>query len=322
MQDNNSKYTLSVCKDKNQWDNFILNSPQSNLFSETRFIEVYQDNCELLFVYSGKRVLLSAMIMLDLNNELKSAPFLYQGIFLDESIPHLSNQKKVKKTLDLIEFLLQEIEQKYETIRLSLHPSLIDLRSFQWHNYHHPDGRHFDLQLYYTAILDLKVNNSFDEIMMKARAVRRQEYRKCIKEGFMIEESHDISILDMLHDKTFERQGLERSPGEKFMATTLAQTAISEGFGRLLICRNKIGIPASASLFLFDKKTAYYMIGANDPDYRNYGTSSLVIFEHLRKCLDQGIEQIDFMGINSPNRGDFKTSFGAVPTPYYHVNFV
>ena len=132
----------------------------------------------------------------------------------------------------------------------------------------------------------------------------------------MIEESHDISILDMLHDKTFERQGLERSPGEKFMATTLAQTAITEGFGRLLICRNKIGTPASASLFLFDKKTAYYMIGANDPDYRNFGTSSLVIFEQLRKCLDQGIEQVDFMGINSPNRGDFKTSFGAIPTPY------
>ena len=322
MQDNNSKYSLSICKDKDQWDNFIFNSPQSNLFCETRFIDVYQNDCELVLVYSGCRVLLGAMIMLDLNNKPTSLPFLYQGLFLDESILHLSNQKKVKKTLELIDFLLLEIGQKYQTICLSLHPSLTDLRSFQWHNYHQPDGRHFNLQLNYTAILDLKVNKSFDKIMMKARAVRRQEYRKCIKEGFTIEESHDISILDMLHAKTFDRQGIERSSGEQFMATTLAKVAISKGFGRLLVCRDKIGIPASASLFLFDNKTAYYMIGANNPDYRKYGASSFVIFEQLRKCLEQGLDQIDFMGINSPNRGDFKTSFGAVPTPYYNANFV
>ena len=91
----------------------------------------------------------------------------------------------------------------------------------------------------------------------------------------------------MLHAKTFDRQGIGRSSGEKFMATTLAQVAISKGFGRLLVCRDKAGMPASASLFLFDKKTAYYMIGANDPDYRNYGTSSFVIFEQLRKCLSE-----------------------------------
>jgi hypothetical protein len=322
MKDNNSKYSFSICKDKEQWDNFIINSPQGNLFCDTKFVDAFQNNCEFIFVHSGKRVLLGAMIMLDLSNKPSSTPFVYQGILLDQSILQLSNQKKVKKTLDLINFLLQEIEQKYQKISFSLHPSLTDLRSFQWHNYHHPEGKHFNLELNYTAIFDLKVNRSFDKMMMKARAVRRQEYRKCIKEGFTVEESYDVSILDMLHAKTFDRQGIGRSSGEKFMATTLAQVAISKGFGRLLVCRDKAGMPASASLFLFDKKTAYYMIGANDPDYRNYGTSSFVIFEQLRKCLEQGLDQIDFMGINSPNRGDFKTSFGAIPTPYYHANFV
>ena len=116
MKDNNSKYSFSICKDKEQWDNFIINSPQGNLFCDTKFVDAFQNNCEFIFVHSGKRVLLGAMIMLDLSNKPSSTPFVYQGILLDQSILQLSNQKKVKKTLDLINFLLQEIEQKYQKI--------------------------------------------------------------------------------------------------------------------------------------------------------------------------------------------------------------
>ena len=167
--------------------------------------------------------------------------------------------------------------------------------------------------------MNLQSVENIDQILMGARTVRRQEHRKCLKEGFTIEESDDIKVLDILHSQTFERQGIGRSSGEKFMATTLAKKAISLGFGRLIICRDSSGSPASASLFLFDDKTAYYLIGANDPKFRKYGTSSYVMFEQIRICLEQGLSQVDFIGINSPMRGDFKTSFGAVPVPYYTV---
>jgi predicted dehydrogenase len=86
-----------------------------------------------------------------------------------------------------------------------------------------------------------------------------------LKEGFTIDESDDIKVLDFLHSKTFERQGIDRSSGEKFMATTIAEKAISQSFGRLLICRDHSGTPASASLFLFDDKTAFELVSAVDP---------------------------------------------------------
>ena len=104
-----------------------------------------------------------------------------------------------------------------------------------------------------------------------------------------------------------------------FEKTTLAEESLSKGFGRLLVCRDQSGIPASASLFLFDNKTSYYLIGANDPKFLKNGTGSYVMFEQIRRCLEQGLSQVDFVGINSPMRGDFKTSFGAVPVPYYTV---
>jgi lipid II:glycine glycyltransferase (peptidoglycan interpeptide bridge formation enzyme) len=171
--------------------------------------------------------------------------------------------------------------------------------------------------LNYTGILGLSKIESFDQVLVNARTVRRQEYKKCVKNGFTVEESDDINILNLLHNKTFERQGISRSESEVFLTTTLAEKSISKGFGRLLICRDEKGIPASASLFLFDDNTGYYLIGANDPDYRKFGTGGFVVLEQIRYCIEQGLSYVDFMGINSPFRGDFKTSFNADPISYF-----
>ena len=72
-------------------------------------------------------------------------------------------------------------------------------------------------------------------------------------------------------------------------------------------------------LFVFDRDTGYYLIGANDPGFRKYGTGSFLVLEQIRKCFEHGIKAIDFIGINSPNRGDFKTSFNAQPFSFFTV---
>ena len=51
----------------------------------------------------------------------------------------------------------------------------------------------------------------------------------------------------------------------------------------------------SASVFIEYKDYAYYLIGANDPDYRNSGAGTAVIFEHLKHLLNSKIKKIDFL---------------------------
>ena len=287
---------------------------------QTRFLDIYQKDYDLILVNQGEEILLGVVVVKDDAGQPVTHPFMYHGILFGGSIAELAVHKNVKKCLELVDFLLVEVEKMYRQIAFSLHTSFVDLRSFQWHNYHEPEKGQFQIDLNYTGILDLENIQDFDQILMNARTVRRQEYRKCIREEFIIEESRDISILDKLHEKTFARQGLKRSKSEKFIATTLAEESLSKGFGKLFICRDKTGMPASASLFLFDDKTGYYLIGANDPNFRKYGTGTYVLFEQIKNCLKQGLSQVDFIGINSPMRGDFKTSFNAIPTPYFTVS--
>ena len=312
-------YEILTCNDKKQWDDFVATSPQGNIFCQTQFLDVCQKDYELLFVRSGETNLLGAVIAKEKDGQPTLQSFMYQGMIFDISVASYPNHKRVKKSLGLVDFLLEKLEKRYDRVSFSLHHAFEDLRSFQWFNYHDPAKVRFQIDINYTAVLDLLQVNDFENLLMTARTVRRQEYRKCIKEGFMIEESEEIDILDQLHAKTFERQGIERTTGEKVMSTELAEAVLTKKFGKLLICKDRTGASASACLFLFDKKTGYYLIGANDPKYRKYGTGSYIMFEAIRRCMEQGLSSVDFVGVNSPMRGDFKTSFNAQIKPYYIV---
>jgi len=316
-----NNYHLQLLSDRRKWDNFVTTSHQGNVFCTTQFLDAWGQDYELLLVTKNQNIQLGAVIVKQDDGQPTLNPFMYQGVLFSSSIANLPAHRRAKKSLDLVDFLLMELEERYDRISFSLHHSFDDLRSFQWFHYHEPEKGQFQIDINYTGVLDLSQVNDFEDLIMNARTVRRQEYRKCIKEEFTIEESDGIEILNRLHEKTFERQRTKRNEGEEYMTSELTEEAISNDFGRLILCRSKEGNPASASLFLYDDKCGYYLIGANDPEYRKYGTGSYVVLEQIRKCMDQGLLKIDFVGINSPYRGDFKTSFNAVPIPYYTVTW-
>ena len=314
-------YELQICDERKEWNDFVATSSQGNIFCQTQFLDAHPQDYELLFIRNGGTNQLGALIAKEEDGQSTLNPFMYQGVLFDSSVANFPPHRRVKKSLGLVDYLLAELEQRYDRISFSLHHSFDDLRSFQWFHYHKPDLGQFKIDMSYTGILSLSDINNSESILMNARTVRRQEFHRALREGFLVEESNDVDILNHLHGLTFQRQARTRSNSEEYMATKLAESAISNGFGRLMICKDKQGTPASASLFLFDDKCGYYLIGANDPKYRKYGTGSYVLFEQIRWCLEQGLTTVDFVGINSPLRGDFKTSFNAVPMPYYTVTW-
>jgi hypothetical protein len=313
----NMNYILKECNNKEEWNKFVLSSPQNNLFCRTNFLDSLQQNCDFWFVQKGELILLGVLINKNSDSSPLDGPFMYQGILFSEYIESLPSHKKYKICLDSVEFLLKELEPKYKAFSLSLHHSLVDLRAFQWLNYHNKKGSQAYLELIYTGILEINENMNFDQILANTRSSRRQEYRRCIKNGFSTEESLDFELLDSLHDKTFLRQGLTRPLYDKYLSKVLAKESINKGFGRLLVCKDNQGKPASACLFLFDDNTCYYLIGANDPEFRKSGSGSFIVFQQIKYFLEKGFQFVDFIGINSPARGDFKLSFNSSPRPYY-----
>ena len=143
--------------------------------------------------------------------------------------------------------------------------------------------------------------------------------KKSEKYDLKTEISPDVELLNLLHEKTFERQGIKRSKTEENYLRNICNNLIKNDSGCLLVTYVD-GKPATAAFWVYDKYRAYYIFGATDPEFRNQetGTKNLYdSFSFLNKKL--GIKEVDFVGVNSPQRGSFKLSFGGSVVPYYII---
>jgi hypothetical protein len=238
----------------------------------------------------------------------------YQGLILAHNFKK-NIHSKVSYEFKVVDFLLQEIIKNFKKICLCNSWKLNDLRNFQWFNFSDQALPKFKIDLRYTGIVKLLKSEIFEDYINKIRSVRRQEFRKSSKVlDFLI--SEDVSILNDLHIKTFERQGISRSTEQSNLLVSITSNAIKKGYGKLGFALYE-GKPISAIFFTYDDRVAYYLFGANDPEFRHLYGSTFLMLNFIKLFIPMGIEEIDMCGVNSPDRGDFKTSFNAELKPYF-----
>jgi hypothetical protein len=314
----------AVLDDKSLWDAFVAASPQGNIFCHTVLLDALPDLYEAFVLMEDGRIVLGALI-LRRDSQVLKAPYpmtMYQGVLCCGEYQQMPFHRRSRWLLERMALFLAELDKRYSRLSFCLFHQFEDLRAFQWLHFHEPQLGMFRIDLRYTGILCLQGIADFETYLTQVRTVRRQEYRRALADGFTIESSSEIDLLNQLHAKTFERQGIVRGAEEERLLLSIAVAALDKGFGEMLICRDKLGNPASATLFLHDRRYGYYLVGANHPEYRKANTGTLLLMENIRRCQQKGLAAVDFVGINSPDRGDFKTSFNARPVPYYIVDYV
>jgi len=314
-------YGFKECLDKDIWNDFVKSSPQYNLFCNTSYFDLLGGEYKLYFVVKQEQILSAVFIILDKYGDQLSFQENYQGILYSNLFDDLSSHSKIPKMLELNKFLINELSNKYPKINLSLHHSVKDLRSFQWYKYHEPEEQKIKLNLSYTGLIDLKKVNSLDDFLKNIRRVRRREYFKALKNNLIIEESNDVDTLDRLHNQMFLNQGLKRSNQEIKILKNVTKDSITNEYGKLYICYTPERIACSAYLMLFDSKTGFSKYGASNPNYKNLGAYTYLTIHCIFKCIELGLDTWDFLGVNSPNRGDYKISFNPDLIPYYGLQF-
>ena len=314
---------LIKCNSPELWDQFVDESPQNSIFCKTQFLDALCVGYQTYFLLKDAKPILG-VIFIDEGVNGERTPFtgnLYQGL-LFTALKKSSIQSGIASNLKVVESLLEIVKDSYQSIELCLHHSFIDLRAFQWFNYHAPIKGRFDVDIRYTGVIYLDESNDFSRYLDVIRSSRKQDYKNSIKNGFLVKECHSSSVFLDLYKKTFARQKLKAD--EVFMQTAsrVIDAAIKGSFGRLCVSYTNEGIPASASFFIYDNENAYYLLGATDPAFRNYGVGTHAILENIRYIFEEKkIYKVDMLGINSPNRGDYKTSFNATLHPYYTVRW-
>jgi len=311
-----AEYYLKKITDDKLWDESVDSSRQGTIYLRSDFIRSLGVRHSDYLVYLGDRPMAGCTVLEDESGGvLKTAcPFVpYQGFFFVNN--EQRNYKRIRTEFDLTEYLIRELLNVYRGLS-QLHYALDDFRPFLWHNYHSPEKGRFKIDLSYTGLLYLDTFNNLDDLLLSIRTCRRQEYRKAIKNNILVEESGDVQVLDHLHELTFLRQNLTRDEMEKSLLHSISTSAIERGYGELKIAFID-GKPASVALILYHNKRAYYMFGATDPGCRDSGAMTLLLVESIWEAKKQGYKEFDFVGVNSPNRGDYKLSYNGKLIPCF-----
>jgi hypothetical protein len=312
-----SDFYINFKEDKQVWDVFVSTSPQRSIFIFSKFLDSLSANYDLVTCYEKEKIVAGVMVIYSEMGKpvISTFPFTqYQGMLLADNTQKATHSQ-ITHEFKVVEYFIKQLTDRYGNFSFCHSWRLRDLRPFQWHNYHEPEKGQFKIDLRYTGILDLQKFESFEAYLSSVRTVRKQEFKKS-SQILRFQLSEDVSLLDTLHAKTFERQNIERSHKDSILVESISKNAIVGGYGKLAVAYLD-DIPVSAVLFLYDDRTAYYLFGANDPAYRNANAGAFLLIRMIKDAIENGLKEIDFVGANSPQRGDFKVSFNAELKPYH-----
>jgi hypothetical protein len=314
---------LELIKDDEIWDDFILKSPQGSVYALSKNLNVLGlSACRYGLIDEKNGIVMAVVLpcMGRLNFNRPERVCMYLGIMHRENgfPPHKKIKYEHEVSNEFIKLILENINCD---IALDLHPQYKDLRSIQWINYGQIDKPKFNIELKYTAIIPLDGYESFEKYLDSVRSVRRNELRRAKKNHFTVQTSKDLTHFMEMYSKTFERQNISMNVADLEMIEVMIESAINNEYGELTYAKSAEGEVVSGSVFFYDLSCAYYAFGATKTEYRNSGASTLLMFECIENIYRKGIRKIDMVGVNSPNRGDYKTSYNAELAPYHHITF-
>lgn len=151
----------------------------------------------------------------------------------------------------------------------------------------------------------------------------RENIRTDIKkasERFNLRIRHDLSIGDFLplNTMTFKRQGMTVPYTESFLRD-LDAACLRQACRHIVIAEDEQGRRHAGVYIVWDKDSAYYLMGGGDPNLRNSGATSLCMWEAI-KFSSKVTRRFDFEGSMLESVERFFRAFGAVQTPYFSVS--
>ena len=247
---------------------------------------------------------------------------VYSGIRYCKTIFRKNTAQLISQRLEICEAVASYIVTKNLRISVNLSPDVDDIRGFNWQNFYN-DKTIFTIEIRYTSFLNIKpffdVNGDFDSTMSSvvASKSRRQVIRKCLADpSTQYGKSPSIAELSSLYFET------------KNECDPLAETTFHETMWFLQNTENcyvsyaqniKNG-SKSFAVFSTYGDVPVYLFGGHRRVSGDEVSGTACVLNGIKALYKNGFYMVDLEGINSPNRGWFKTSFGGDLKPYYMIS--
>ena len=202
-------------------------------------------------------------------------------------------------------------------------PEIIDVRPFQWHNYHSDFKKRYFIDIKFTSYLNLETltenNNEFEsKLFLNLNETRKQNIKSAIKNNLKFEKGKISQFLDKYENNIIKKNlDINKNQLEEMhkIMTNLEKHNKLEIVSSSFKDKNEYNI-----VICWDDYKGYYLFGTGSENKQIYSASA-TLWNSLKVLAQKKINIFDLEGINSPDRGSFKTSFGGNIVPYYTINF-
>jgi len=321
-----NKFKLEDVNSFDAWNDFVSESPQGTIFSHTYYLELAVDKYKLFWVKKGSQIKAGIVLILNKkgNQVVLDDLVIHSGLmFAEDKIQKKS--KKKSEQFEITEFVINYLDESYDSISFALSTKFEDLRPFLWHNYHIDNtNSKFSIDLRYTSRLDiselfLQKKDEDTSLFNDMDSKRQTDVQRALESGLKFFTSGDSDDLLSLYKLTMLNQSQMISDDKINRMGILIEGLKKKNSLYLFTVKNTNGLITYMTAFTVDNNFSYYLFGAGNPELMHRHDGTFCIWNAFKELSKLGVSNIDMEGINSPKRGWFKLSFGGVIEPYYHI---
>jgi hypothetical protein len=294
-------------------------SPQSTIFTHPEGLKEVANKVHWWLVSKGEENQCVWPITVDENLKSVIPPFSYwQGPMWTKLGINFPNHRALSKTKPIYELFIDTFIIEYQGFKASLHPSLQDVRVFDWWNYNSPNQPRFSIKPRYTAVIQ-NLSLTMETLQSNFRTDRRQALKKYEKvENNFYFDSHctEEEFITLYKDKL----KIEKTVTTKDLISVL--NVVKKGHGWVQSARLKKNAMLCGLLIVFhNARRANLVINLALPEFKNQGLIPGSILNLINTAKAKGLKYFDFNGANSPARGDDKHSYDAEPVLYFDIEY-
>lgn len=320
-----AKLSVNHVTNHDTWSNLVVRSKQHSIYSDLKFLTSLGRRFELFSVSKGKEVKALFFVFLNDENKLEIDDYCIHNtiLFIDDL-----NQKPVKRNQEnflIIENILEYTHAKYKSFAMSLCATVSDVRPFLWYNYF--SNRMNDkckIDIKYTATLDISelflLKDDFSTKLFDNLAdQRKSDIRKAIDARCKFQKTNNLDVFVKMYTSMFKHKMIELSENEIKKIRSIITALVFNNLASIFVVSDENNEPMYSCVFSHHQNKGIYLYGAGNKQLMRRYDATYCIWESMKAINKHGVSDVDFEGVNSPNRGSFKLGFGGRLESYYQI---
>lgn len=214
--------------------------------------------------------------------------------------------KRLSHEKDIMSSLIDQLP-KYGSFLQNFHYDITNWLPFYW--------KGFKQTTRYTYVINDTSN--IEDIYKQIRSNIRTDIKKAKSQKILLTSSDNVEEFYKTNILTFQRQN-KKAPYTLDFIKTLDKACMKNNSRKILFAKDENNQIHSVAYFVWDNNEMYYLMGGGDPDLRNSGATSLLMWEGIKLASEKGLK-FNFEGSMIEPVERFFRAFGAKQTPYFQV---